>query len=288
MFTIIGIAVVLGSVIIGYAMAHGNFSILFQPAEMIIIFGAAIGAMLISSPGKSVKVIIGHIGGVFAESHYGKELYLELLLLMNAVFFKIKKEGLVAIESDIENYEKSPLFQKYPNIMKDREVAHFICDTIRTMLSANYPAYELDNLMESDLEANHHERMLPAHSITKMGDSLPGLGIVAAVLGIVVTMGFISEPAEILGAHIGAALVGTFLGVLACYGFIGPMGSKLEHHGMERETYLRVIKTSLLAAYSTSFMVQFAVEAGRRAIPGDDRPTFAEVEEAIKKWKTKA
>jgi len=288
MFTIIGIAVVLGSVITGYAMGKGNFHVLFQPAEVVIIFGAAIGGLLISSPGKAVKVIFGHLGGIFAESHFSKEHYLELLLLMNAVFFKIKKEGLVAIESDIENYENSPLFQKYPKIMKDKEVAEFICDTIRTMLSANYPAYELDTLMELDIESNQHERLLPAHSIARIGDSLPGLGIVAAVLGIVITMGFINESAEVLGHHIGAALVGTFFGVLACYGFVGPMGTKLEHHAHERETYLRVIKTSLLAAYSTSFMVQFAVEAGRRAIPGDDRPSFAEVEEAIKKWKTKA
>lgn len=288
MFTFIGIAVVLVAVITGYTMAHGNFHILWQPAEIVTIFGAAIGALLISSPGKAVKVIVAHIGGIFAESHLSKAHYLELLLLLNAVFFKIKKEGLVAIESDIEDYEKSPLFQKYGNIMKDKEAANFICDTIRTMLSANYPAYELDNLMEVDLEANQHERLLPAHSITRLGDSLPGLGIVAAVLGIIVTMGFINESAEVLGHHIGAALVGTFLGVLAAYGFVGPMGVKLEHHAHERETYLRVIKTSLLAAYSTSFMVQFAVEAGRRAIPGDDRPSFAEVEEAIKKWKTKA
>jgi chemotaxis protein MotA len=268
-------------------LANGNFHILFQPAEVLIIFGSAIGALLISSPGKAVKVIVAHIGSIFSESHLNKAHYLELLLLMNAIFFKIKKEGLVAIESDIENHQKSPLFQKYGRIMKDHEAADFICDTVRTMLSANYPAYELDNLMEIDLEANQHERMLPAHSITRLGDSLPGLGIVAAVLGIIVTMGFINEPAEILGHHIGAALVGTFLGVLACYGFVGPMGTKLEHHAQEREIYLRVIKTSLLAAYSTSFMVQFAVEAGRRAIPGDDRPSFAEVEEAIKKWKTK-
>lgn len=288
MITLIGIAVVLGSVIAGYAMAKGNFHILFQPAEYIIIGGAAIGALIISSPAKALKVIVGHLGGIFSDSHMNKAHYLELLLLMNAVFFKIKKEGLVAIESDIEDHGKSPLFQKYANIMKDREVAEFICDTVRTMLSANYPAYELDNLMEIDLEANQHERLLPAHSVTRLGDALPGLGIVAAVLGIVVTMGHINESAEVLGHHIGAALVGTFFGVLACYGFVGPMGTKLEHHAHERETYLRVIKTSLLAAYSTSFMVQFAVEAGRRAIPGDDRPSFAEVEEAIKKWKTKA
>lgn len=288
MITIIGIVIVFGSVAIGYSMAHGNFSILVQPAEIVIIFGAAIGALIISSSSKSLKVILAHIGGIFADSHLSKDLFLELLLLMNAIFFKIKKEGLVAIESDIEDYEKSPLFQKYNRIMKDHEVAAFICDTIRTMLSANYPAYELDNLMEIDLEANQHERMLPAHSVARMGDALPGLGIVAAVLGIVVTMGYINESAEILGQHIGAALVGTFFGVLACYGFVGPMATKLEHHAQEREAYLRVVKTSLLAAYSTSFMVQFAVEAGRRAIPGDDRPSFTEVEEAIKKWKTKA
>lgn len=282
---IIGVLVVVSSVIGGYAMAHGNFHVLFQPAEFVIIFGAAIGSLILSSPGKVMKAIVKDIGHVFTDSKLNKEHYIQLLLLLNAVYAKIKKEGLIAIEADVENYEKSALFQKHSNIMGDHDVAEFICDTIRVMITANYPPHEMENLMDIDLEINNHERLVPSHSITKMGDALPGLGIVAAVLGVILTMGMISEPPEVLGHHIGAALVGTFLGVLACYGFVGPMGTNLEHKANERAAYMNVIKTSLMAAYSTDFMIHFAIESGRRAIPGEDRPSFLEVEEALKKWK---
>ncbi len=285
MTALIGIAVVLCSVIGGYAMENGNFSVLFQPAEFLIILGAATGSLILSSPGKILKAIIHDLGHIFADSKLNKEHYIQLLLLLNAIYAKIKKEGLIAIEADVETPEKSALFQKHTAIMSDHNVAEFICDTIRVMITANYPPHEMENLMDIDLEINNHERMIPSHSITKMGDALPGLGIVAAVLGVVLTMGMISEPPEVLGHHIGAALVGTFLGVLSCYGFIGPIATNLEHKANERAAYMNVIKTSLMAAYSTDFMIHFAIESGRRAIPGEDRPSFLEVEEALKKWK---
>lgn len=288
MMTFVGMAVVLGAVIGGYLMGHGNLSVLIQPGEVVIIFGAAIGSLLIASPGKIVRAVLRDIKEVFAEHGVGKPQYIELLLLFNALFYKIKKDGLVAVEVDIDNYKKSPLFQKFPNIMlKDPEAAEFICDTVRVMITASYPPHEVEALMEIDLETNSHERMVPSHMITKVADSLPGLGIVAAVLGVVLTMGKINEPPEVLGHHIGAALVGTFLGILASYGFVGPMATNLEHKSKAREIYLNVMKTTLLAAYSTQFMVQFAVEAGRRSIPGEERPSFAEMDNAIKKWKTK-
>ena len=285
MTAIIGIAVVLAAVLGGYAMESGNFHVLFQPAEFVIIYGAAVGSLILSSPTKVFKAIIHDIGKVFADSKLNKEYYVELLLLLNAIYAKIKKEGLIAIEADVENHEKSALFQKHGKIMGDRDVAEFICDTIRVMITANYPPHEMENLMDIDLEINNHERMVPSHSINKMGDALPGLVIVAAVLGVVLTMGMITEPPEVLGHHIGAALVGTFLGVLTCYGFIGPIATNLEHKANERAAYMNVIKTSLMAAYSTDFMIHFAIESGRRAIPGEDRPSFLEVEEALKKWK---
>jgi chemotaxis protein MotA len=280
--------VVLGAVAGGYIMVHGNFSVLFQPAELVIIFGAATGSLMIASPGKIFHAVVKDIKHVFTDTKVGKEQYLELLLLFNALFYKIKKEGLISVEADIDNYKKSALFLKFPNVMmKDEEAADFICDTIRVMITANYPPHEVEALMEIDLEINSHERLVPSHMITKVADALPGLGIVAAVLGVVLTMGIIDSPVEVLGHHIGAALVGTFLGILASYGFVGPMATNLEHKAKERETYMNVLKTTLLAAYSTQFMVQFAIEAGRRSIPNENRPSFAETDIAMKKAKSK-
>lgn len=288
MFVAIGIAIVLFAVVGGFMLEHGNIALLWQPIEMLIIFGAAFGGMLIGSPGPVVKHIFKELGKVFSGTGIDKEHYLQVLLLMNSIFYKIKREGLITIEDDVDNPHKSKLFGKHQQIMGDQEVSIFICDTIRTMITANYPPHEMEALLEIDLETNHHERMLVAHAVEKVADSLPGLGIVAAVLGIVLTMNNLGEPAEVLGAHIGAALVGTFLGVLACYGFVGPIANSLAHKATDRATYMNVIKTGLLAAYSSDFMVQFAIESARRAIPAGECPSFSEVDEAIKKWKGKS
>jgi len=288
MFVIMGIVVVFATVVGGFMAEKGNVALLWQPIEMLIIFGAATGALLIGSPAPVVKDIIKELSQIFSNHGINKEGYLEVLLLLNAIFYKIKKEGLITIEDDVDNPQKSKLFEKHRKIMDDKEVSTFICDTIRTMITANYPPHEMEALMDSDLESNHHERMEPAHAIEKFADSLPGLGIVAAVLGIVLTMNNLGEPAEVLGEHIGAALVGTFMGVLACYGFAGPIATTMGHKAEGRQTYMNVIKTGLLAAYASDFMVPFAIESARRSIPAGECPSFAEVEVEIKKWKTKS
>ncbi len=288
MFVGIGIAVVLFSVVGGFVLEHGNVALLWQPIEMLIIFGSALGGLLISNPPSVVKGVVAELKGLMGHHAINKEHYVEVLMLLNSIFYKIKKEGLITIEDDVDNPQKSKLFAKHQKIMADPDVSIFICDTIRTMITANYPPHEMEALMEIDLETNQHERMEPGHAVEKVADSLPGLGIVAAVLGIVLTMNNLGEPAEVLGAHIGAALVGTFLGVLACYGFVGPMANSMLHKAAERAIYMNVIKTGLLAAYASDFMVPFAIESARRAIPGGECPSFAEVEEAVKKWKAKS
>lgn len=288
MFVIIGVAVVLVCVVGGFMLEKGNVALLWQPIEMIIIFGAALGGLLIGYPAPVIKAIVREISKLASGHGIDKEGYLEVLMLLNAIFYKIKKEGLITIEDDVDNPQKSKLFEKHKKVMDDKEVSTFLCDTIRTMITANYPPHEMEALMDSDLESNHHERMEPAHAIEKVSDSLPGLGIVAAVLGIVLTMNNLGEPAEVLGEHIGAALVGTFLGVLACYGFVGPIANSIGNKAEGRKTYMNVVKTGLLAAYASDFMVPFAIESARRSIPAGECPSFAEVEEAIKKWKAKS
>jgi chemotaxis protein MotA len=286
MFAIIGLSVVLGSVMGGYLMEHGNISVLLQPAELLIIFGAALGSLILSSPKKVLKLVVRDLMKIFKSTEPGKEAYLEVLLLMNALFWRIRKDGLLAIEGDIEDPSKSETFSRFKTVASNHHALHFICDNFRVILSTNMPAHEFDTLLEIDIGSHHHEEMLSPHSIAKVGDALPGLGIVAAVLGIVLTMGKITEPPAVLGHSIGAALVGTFLGVLACYGFVGPIATNLEHKAKENETYFNVIKTALVA-FVGGAAPQVAVEAGRRAVPPDERPSFAELEEAIKQWKDK-
>jgi chemotaxis protein MotA len=286
MMTIIGIIIVLASVIGGFLEGHGNLAVLVQPAEYVIIIGAAIGSLLIASPGKVLKLISRDFIKIFKSDNPNKGTYTEVLLLLNQIFWKIRKDGLLAIEDDVENPTRSEIFSKYKSIVSNKHTMEFICDNLRVILTTNMPAHEYDSLLEIDIQAHHHEKMIPSHSIARVADALPGLGIVAAVLGVVLTMGKINEPPAVLGASIGGALVGTFIGVLACYGFVGPMATNLEHKATETETYYNVIKTSLVA-FVGGAAPQIAVESGRRAIPGEDRPSFIELEEAIKKWKDK-
>ncbi len=287
MSVVIGILVVLGSVVGGYLLERGNLGLLFQPAEFVIIFGAAAGALLISSRGKVITLILGGVGSIFGGNHTGKGSYLDLLLLLYNLFSKIRKQGLLAIESDIEDPGNSELFSRFPSVLQNKGALDFICDNFRVIVSTNMPPHELDNLLEIDIDAQHQEALIPSQSIARVSDALPGLGIVAAVMGVVLTMGKISEPPEVLGHSIGAALVGTFLGVLSCYGFVGPVSTRLEHHAKEKEIYFNVIKTALVAFIGDA-APRIAVEAGRRAIPSQDRPGFLDLEEAIKAWKARA
>jgi chemotaxis protein MotA len=279
--TIVGFGVVLLAVVGGYLMEHGNLSVLFQPAELVIIGGAAIGAFLIASPSKVVKQVMGAVGGVFSAKDLGKAHYLALLSLLYQVFSKIRKEGLISIEAYVENPDQSPLFRKFPSVMKEAHLMNFICDNLKVIITTSIPPHELDGLLDIEIETGTHEAQVPSHALTTIADGLPGLGIVAAVLGIVLTMGKIDQPPAVLGHSIGAALVGTFLGILLCYGFVGPMAANLAYKAKEEEVSYHVIKLAIVAFVGGS-APQIAVEFGRRAIPGDDKPTFAELEKAVR------
>ncbi len=281
MFAIIGMVVVLLSVIGGYLMEHGNMSVLFQPAELVIIFGAALGSFIISSPKKLLSLSVKDLMATFTAKERGKAGYLELLLAMNELFRKARREGLIAVESHVNKPEESPIFTKYPGVLKDHHSLGFLCDNFKVYISTGMEPDSLDDLMEIDMETQHKEAMLPSAAITKVADAMPGLGIVAAVLGVVLTMGKISEPPEILGHSIGAALVGTFLGILMSYGFVGPLATNMEHRANEHHSALNVIKTGLLSTVSGGSPA-VALEFARRAIPQSERPGFEELEEAIR------
>jgi chemotaxis protein MotA len=281
MLTIIGIFVVAGSVITGFMMEKGNPNVLFQPAELLIIFGAAIGSFLISSPPKVVTAVVKEVTSIVNSKNPDKAKYLNLLLLLYQLFSKIRKEGLIAIESDVEKPDDSPLFSKYKDTLTHNHIINFICDNLKIIITTNVIPYEIENLMEIETEIYYHEAMVPSRSVSKVADALPGLGIVAAVLGVVLTMGKIDQPPSVLGHSIGAALVGTFLGVLMCYGFVGPLATNLEHKTKEDIVFFKVIKVALVAFVGGS-PPQMAVEFGRRAIPGKEKPTFEELENEVR------
>ncbi len=281
MLVIIGIVVVLASVIGGFLMEKGNLSVLIVPAELVIIFGAAIGAFIISSPSRILKLVLKSLSSIFSSKTLGKKGYLELLTLLYQIFSKIRKEGLISIESDMEDPEKSAIFRKYESVLKNHHVVRFICDNLKVIITTNVPPHELESLMELEIETHHHEAMIPSHSVARVADGLPGLGIVAAVLGVVLTMGKIDQPPAVLGHSIGAALVGTFLGVLMCYGFVGPIATNLEFKAKSDGVFFQVIKVALVA-FVGGAAPQMAVEFGRRAIPGEEKPSFDELEKEIR------
>lgn len=282
MFVIIGSIVVIACVLGGYVMGHGNISVLIQPAEYVIIVGSAIGGLIIASPPKILGLIIKGMIGMLSAKSYMKPDYLEALMLLSDIFSKIRKEGLVSIEADVDNPEASPIFSKYPKFLKNHHAVALVTDTLRTVMTTSISPHELEALLDNELEAHHEEAMIASRSVNNMADSLPGLGIVACVMGVVITMGSISEPPEILGAHIGAALVGTFTGVLLCYGFFGPMARNLEVIANENRDYMNVFKVGLVA-FVGGAAPQIAVEFARRVVPSVVKPSFLEVEEAIRK-----
>jgi chemotaxis protein MotA len=284
MFVIVGCLIVLVSVVGGYLLEHGNLSVLFQPVEVLIIGGAAVGGFLISSPMKVVKATISSILGVFTHAPYSKQDYIEALMLLNGIFYKIRQQGLVSIESAVDDPDQSELFNKYPKIMKNRHTINLISDTLRTVMTTTIAAHELEALIDTEMETYLEEILQPSKAVNAVADSLPGLGIVAAVLGVVLTMGKIKEPPEVLGASIGAALLGTFLGVLLCYGFVGPLGRNLEHGALEKMQYLNVIKVALISFLGGS-APKVAVEFGRRVIPENVKPSFIEIEDALRQKK---
>ena len=285
MIAIIGFVIVTGAVIGGYLLEHGNMAVLLQPVELLIIGGAALGGFIISSPVRVIKATAAATTRIFTNKPNTKQDYIEALLMMNGIFYKIRQQGLVSIESDVDAPHESPLFTKYPKILKNHEAISLVTDTLRTVMSTTIASHELESLIDQELEAHHEEAITPSHSVGTIADGLPGLGIVAAVLGVVLTMAKIKEPPEVLGASIGAALVGTFLGVLLCYGFVGPMAKNMEFTAHEDMQYLNVIKVALLAFIGGGAAPKVAVEFGRRVIPATTKPSFLEMEEALREAK---
>jgi chemotaxis protein MotA len=281
MFSIIGIVVVFGSILAGYLMEHGNMKVLVQPAELIIIGGAAIGTVLISNPLHTLKQMISGVLGVFGSSKYSTPRYVESLKMMYELLQKARKEGLVALETDIEDPAKSALFSKYKDFVTNHHAVAFVCDTMRMAVSGGVEAFDLDQMLEADMEVHHHEATEPVSGLTTMADSLPGLGIVAAVLGVVITMGALGGPPEEIGKKVAAALVGTFLGILLCYGLVGPLASRMGKTADEEHSFLMVLRVTMIA-FLKGVAPIMAVEIGRRTVPGHVRPTFAAVEAACR------
>jgi chemotaxis protein MotA len=281
MFVIIGIVLVIAAVVGGYLMEHGNLMVLMQPAELLIIGGAAIGTVLIANPLHILKAIAGGVAGAFGGSKFGKEKYLETLKMMYELFTRARKEGLMALETDSDDPEKSPVFSKYPKFLKDHHALAFVCDTIRMASGGGVEPFDVDQMMELDMDVHHHDTAQPIAALSTMADALPGLGIVAAVLGVVITMGSLGGPPEEIGHKVAAALVGTFLGILLCYGFIGPIAGNMAKSSEEEHAYYHVLRV-VMVSFMKGTPPTVAVEFARRAIPGHVRPTFQEVEKNIK------
>jgi chemotaxis protein MotA len=280
MFAIIGIVVVFGAVVAGYLMEHGRIAVLLQPAELIIIGGAAIGTVLIANPLHILKEIVGGVSRILGGSKFTKQRYLESLQMMYKLLNKARREGLMALEADVEDPSKSPILSQYPAFLNDHHLRDFFCDTMRMAVSG-VEAFDLDQLLELDMEVHHREASTPVASLTTMADSLPGLGIVAAVLGVVITMGAIGGPPEEVGRKVAAALVGTFLGILLCYGLVGPIASNMSKLADDEQAYLHVLRVLMIAFLKGTAPIM-AVEFARRAIPGHVRPSFLEAEKACK------
>jgi len=280
MFAIIGIVVVFGCVIAGYLMEHGNLRVLIQPAELIIIGGAAIGTLLVANPLHILKKIGAGVGGVFGGSKFGKQTYIEALKMMYDLLNKARKDGLMALESDVEDPEKSAVFSKNPAFLKNHHVCNFVCDSLR-MAITGIDAFDLDQMLDLDLEVHHQDSAAPTAALSTMADSLPGLGIVAAVLGVVITMGALGGPPEQIGEKVAAALVGTFLGILLCYGLVGPIAANMGKAGEEEHAFLYVMRV-LMVSFLKGTAPIMAVEMARRAVPGHVRPSFQELEKACR------
>lgn len=278
MFVILGIIVVFGAVIGGYLMEHGQLAVLVQPAELVIIGGAAIGTVLISNPPHVLKQILSGLLGAFAGSKFTQKRYLDTLKMMYDLFNKARKDGLAAVEADIEEPEKSTVLSNYPALMKDHHVRDFICDTVRTATAGAVEPFDIDQLMETDMEVHHHDSNRPIAALNTMADALPGLGIVAAVLGVVITMGALGGPPEEIGHKVAAALVGTFLGILLCYGLVGPLASSMLKGAEDEHAYYHAIRVTITAFVKGTPPI-LAVEIGRRAVPGHVRPAFKKLEE---------
>ncbi len=284
MLVIVGYIIVCACVFGGFALAGGHLASLWQPIELLMIGGAAFGAFFVGNNGKAIKATLKAFPSIFKGSKYSKDMYMELMALQFDVLSKVRKEGLMSIEGDIEAPDASPLFSKYPAVVADHHIIEFMTDYLRLMVSGNMDAMQIENLMDNEIETHHHEGAIPAHVIAKIGDGLPAFGIVAAVMGVVHTMESVGLPPAELGILIAKALVGTFLGILLAYAFVSPLATVLEQKLEESTKMFQCVKVTLLASLN-GYAPALAVEFGRKVLYSTERPTFAELEEHIKKKK---
>lgn len=281
MFVIIGIVVVLGAVLGGFTLEKGPFLVLVQPSEFLIIGGAALGTLLSANPLHTLKKIANGLLSVLKGSKQSKDRYISSLKMLFKLFGKARKEGWAGIESDIEEPEKSPVFSKYPDFLGNHHARDFVCDTLRMAITGGTSAFDLDQMMELDMEVHHAGESQCVSALSTVADSLPGLGIVAAVLGVVITMGALGGPPEELGKKVAAALVGTFLGILLCYGVVGPISSNLAKLVEDDHAYYHVLRVAMMS-FIKGMSPLLAIEMARRAIPEHLRPNFQEVEKACR------
>jgi chemotaxis protein MotA len=281
MFVIIGIVVVFGAVIGGYLMEHGQLLLLFQPAELVIIGGAALGTLFVANPVSTVISVFKGILSTLKPDPHTPAFYLQTLKMLNDLFMQARKGGLVKLEMDVEEPSKSQVFTKYPAFLKDQHALMFVCDTLRMAITGGISNMDLDQMMELDIEVHHHETSEPVHALTTVADALPGLGIVAAVLGIVLTMSAIGGPPEEIGKKVAAALVGTFLGILLCYGVASPLAANMTKQSDASAQYYQCLRVGIISFVKGSPPIM-AVEFARRSIPSHVRPSFKQVENACR------
>jgi chemotaxis protein MotA len=284
-FLLIGYVVILAASVGTYAV-HGSLAALFVPLEYLAIVGLTIGGFVAGNSSKAIKATMAALPSVLKGSPFNKALYMELLAMLYEILSKVRKEGLMSIEGDIENPDSSPIFSKYASVAHDHHVMEFITDYLRMMVGGNLNAFEIENLMDLEIETHHHEAHVPAHVMSKVADAVPAFGIVVAVMGVVNVMGSVGEPPAVLGKMIGGALVGTFLGILVSYGFVAPIAGQLEQKAEEGGKIFQCIKAVLLASMN-GYAPQVAVEFGRKVLYSTDRPTFMELEEDLKSRKGK-
>jgi len=285
MFLIVGYVIVLAASL-GTFSIHGSLAALWVPVEYLAIVGLFIGGFVAGNDVKTMKAVIAALPAIFKGSKYTKAFYMEALAMLFEILSKVRKEGLMSIENDVENPDSSPIFSKYPDVISDHHVLEFVTDYLRMMVGGNLNTMEIESLMDQELETHHHEAALPGHVVSKMADGLPAFGIVVCVMGVVNVMGSVGQPPPVLGVMIGGALVGTFLGILLAYGFVSPIASLLEQKAEDGGKIYQCIKAVLLASMS-GYAPQVAVEFGRKTLFSSVRPSFSELEEDLKARKGK-
>jgi chemotaxis protein MotA len=279
---IVGLVIVFAAVIGGYVMHHGELAVLIQVNEFIIIGGAGLGAMIVANTPAVLKGVLSQTLAVFKPNPFGATAYAELLQVLYEIFQKARKDGLVGLESHIENPESSDIFQKYPSFTRNHHAVSLLCDTLKVLLTGTVEDHNLADILDIDLDKHHHEAMQVPHAVTAVGDAMPGFGIVAAVLGVIITMGSIGGAASEIGEKVAAALVGTFLGILLAYGVLNPLAKALENRVHAEHDYMLCVRTALLC-FARGDAPMTAVEFARRNVEPHERPSFAELEDLTRK-----